>query len=147
MAAVAARYQAPIVLMHNRTDLNYDDLLTDMKSDLQESITICLEAGVKKGQIILDPGIGFAKTHENNLEVMRRLDEIVEIGYPVLLGTSRKSMIAKTLHLPVNERIEGTGATVCLGIAKGCRIIRVHDVKEMKRMAIMMDAMLGNEVE
>lgn len=95
----------------------------------------------------MDPGIGFAKTHENNLEVMRRLDEIVEIGYPVLLGTSRKSMIAKTLHLPVNERIEGTGATVCLGIAKGCRIIRVHDVKEMKRMAIMMDAMLGNEVE
>ncbi|MEB1805996.1 MAG: dihydropteroate synthase [Bacillaceae bacterium] len=146
MAGVAAAYDVPIILMHNRTNKNYVNLLEDMKRDLQESIDICHEAGVRDDQIILDPGIGFAKTYEHNLEVMRKLDEIVDLGYPVLLGTSRKSFIAKALDLPVDERVEGTGATVCLGIAKGCQIVRVHDVLEMSRMAKMMDAMLGKGV-
>ena len=145
MAAVAADYNVPIVLMHNRTDRNYHDLLTDIVSDLNESISIALEAGVSKENIILDPGIGFAKTYEENLEVMRHLDIIVNIGYPVLLGTSRKSMIGKALNLPTYDRVEGTGATVCLGIEKGCHIVRVHDVKPMKRMVQMMDAMLKGE--
>lgn len=142
MAELARDYDVPIVLMHNRDDMNYEDLIEDMKKDLQESIDICLKAGVKKEQIIIDPGIGFAKTYEHNLLVMKHLEKFHALGYPILLGTSRKSLIGKTLNLPVNERIEGTGATVCLGIAKGCHIVRVHDVKEMSRMAKMMDAML-----
>ncbi|OLO27404.1 dihydropteroate synthase [Alkalihalophilus pseudofirmus] len=146
MADVAATYDVPIILTHNRANTNYSNLLEDMKNDLQESIDICHKAGVNDDQIILDPGVGFAKTYEQNLEVMRRLDEIVALGYPVLLGTSRKSFIAKTLDLPVDQRVEGTGATVCLGVAKGCHIVRVHDVLEMSRMVKMMDAMLGKGV-
>ncbi|KYG33326.1 dihydropteroate synthase [Alkalihalobacillus trypoxylicola] len=145
MASVAAAYDVPIVLMHNRENAQYKDLINDMISDLNESIEICLHAGVKNENIILDPGIGFAKTYEENLRVMRHLDKIVEMEYPVLLGTSKKSLIAKTLDLPVDERLEGTGATVCYGVAQGCHIVRVHDVKEMKRMTKMMDAMLGSE--
>ncbi len=146
MARVAADYNVPIILMHNRVDPTYNDLMQDVILDLEESISICLDAGVPKEQIILDPGIGFAKTHEENLEVMRHLDQITGMGYPVLLGTSRKSLIAKTLQLPVDERVEGTGATVCYGIMKGCHIMRVHDVKEMFRMAKMMDALIGKEM-
>lgn len=143
MASVAAHFNVPIILMHNRHNKNYQNLMADIISDLKESIRICQNAGVKDEKIILDPGIGFAKTYEQNLEVMRKLDQIVDLGYPVLLGTSRKSFIGLTLDLPVNERMEGTGATVCLGIERGCQLIRVHDVKEMARMAKMMDAMLG----
>ncbi|WP_059103602.1 dihydropteroate synthase [Shouchella shacheensis] len=143
MASVAARSGAPICLMHNRKDKNYQSLMEDVVKDLQESIDLCLDAGVQHEQIWLDPGIGFAKSYEDNLAVMRQLEVITALDYPVLLGTSRKSFIAKTLDLPVDERVEGTGATVCLGIAKGCQIVRVHDVKEISRMATMMDAMLG----
>ncbi len=143
MARVAAKYDVPIILMHNRTNTDYGDLLEDMINDVQESIDICRRAGVKEDKIILDPGIGFAKTYEQNLEAMRRMDEFTALGYPVLLGTSRKSLISKTLNLPPSERVEGTGATVCLGIEKGCNIVRVHDVLEMSRMATMMDVMLG----
>ncbi|WP_078556531.1 dihydropteroate synthase [Bacillus alkalicellulosilyticus] len=146
IAKVAAEFDVPIVLMHNRENRLYGDLMEDMKSDLLESISICREAGVQDEQIILDPGIGFAKSYEQNLEVMRRLDELATLNYPLLLGTSRKSFIAKTLDLPVDERVEGTGATVCLGIQKGCNIVRVHDVLEMSRMAKMMDAMLAKGV-
>jgi dihydropteroate synthase len=146
MADVAAYNNVPIILMHNRVNPTYNDLMQDVISDLEESISICIDAGVPMGNIILDPGIGFAKTHEENLEVMRHLDQIVNMGYPVLLGTSRKSLIAKTLQLPVDERVEGTGATVCFGIMKGCHIMRVHDVKEMSRMAKMMDALIGKEL-
>jgi dihydropteroate synthase len=146
MAQVAFETGAEIILMHNRDNKDYGDLLEDMKRDIDESIALCHRAGVSDDKIMIDPGIGFAKTYEQNLEAMRRLDEFVAIGYPVLLGTSRKSFIAKTLDLPVDERVEGTGATVCLGIAKGCEIIRVHDVVEMSRMAKMMDAMLGGVV-
>lgn len=142
MAHLAAQYDVPIILMHNRDNMDYDDLIADMKQDLQESIDLCLNAGVKKGNIVIDPGIGFAKTYEHNLIVMNRLEEFQTLGYPILLGTSRKSFIAKTLNLPVDERVEGTGATICLGIAKGSNIIRVHDVLQMSRMAKMMDAMV-----
>ncbi|QDI91536.1 dihydropteroate synthase [Salicibibacter halophilus] len=143
MAAVAAEKEVPIILTHNREQAAYDDLISDLISDLMESVDLCIAAGVKQSNIIVDPGIGFGKSHEDNLETMRRLDEIVELGYPVLLGTSRKSIIAKTLDLPAHERVEGTGATVSLGIERGCDIVRVHDVKEMARTVRMMDAMLG----
>lgn len=143
IAAVAAEYDAPIVLMHNRHNQDYQSFVNDVLVDLEESIAISVKAGVKKDKIILDPGIGFAKNLKYNLEMMRNLDKIVALGYPVLLGTSKKSMIGKVLDLPVSERLEGTGATVCFGIQKGCQIIRVHDVKEMSRMARMMDALMG----
>jgi dihydropteroate synthase len=142
IAEVAARYNVPIILMHNRDNMDYTDFFSDMVRDLRESVQIALQAGVRQEQIILDPGIGFAKRLEHNLEAMRRLDDLVALGYPVLLGTSRKSMIGKILDLPVEERVEGTAATVALGVAKGCHIVRVHDVKEMKRVVTMMDAML-----
>lgn len=142
MAETAAHFGVPIILMHNRTDMNYGHFFSDLVRDLRESIEIAHRAGVKDEQIILDPGIGFAKSLEQNLEAMRRLDDLVALGYPVLLGTSRKSMIGRVLDLPVNERLEGTAATVALGVAKGCDIVRVHDVKEMKRVVTMMDAML-----
>ncbi|QSB50337.1 dihydropteroate synthase [Parageobacillus toebii] len=147
MAEVAAFYDVPIILMHNRHDLQYRDLISDMISDLMESVAIAKRAGVRDENIILDPGIGFAKILEHNLEVMRRLDEFAKLGYPLLLGTSRKRFIGHVLDLPVNERVEGTGATVCLGIVKGAHIVRVHDVLPIARMAKMMDAMLGKGVE
>ncbi len=143
MAKVAAAYDVPIILMHNRETPQYNDLMTDIVNDLEESIQICLRAGVKEDRIILDPGIGFAKTYEENLLVMRHVSRVTDMGYPVLLGTSRKSIIAKTLDLPVDERMEGTGATVCYGIDKGCDIVRVHDIKPISRMVKMMDAMIG----
>lgn len=143
MAQVVASTGAPIILMHNRHDLNYSDLMADLLQDLQASIDLVLEAGSQENQIILDPGIGFAKTYQHNLAVMRQLEQVVNLGYPVLLGTSRKSMIGQTLSLPPEERLEGTLATVCLGISKGCKIVRVHDVKEVARVAKMMDAMLN----
>nr|WP_252313753.1 dihydropteroate synthase [Sinobaca sp. H24] len=145
MAAAAAACDVPIILMHNRHNMEYTDLLEDMKKDIFESVNICKKAGVKEEYIILDPGIGFAKTYAQNLEVMRRMREFTELGYPVLLGSSRKSLIAKTLELPSAERVEGTAATVSLGIERGCSIVRVHDVLEMKRTALMMDAMLRKE--
>lgn len=142
MAEVAAKWDVPIILMHNRTNTDYIDFYGDFLNDLHESVKIAKAAGVKEGKIILDPGIGFAKSLEQNLETMRRLDELVALGYPVLLATSRKSMIGKVLDLPVDQRVEGTAATVALGIERGCHMVRVHDVKEMKRVAKMMDAML-----
>ncbi|MFK3939504.1 dihydropteroate synthase [Alkalihalobacillus sp. NPDC078783] len=143
MAKVAAQNGASIILMHNRSNREYGNFMQDVLSDLKESIALCKEAGVSDEQIILDPGVGFVKSYEQNLEVIRRLDEIAKLGYPVLLGVSRKSFISKALDLPVDDRLEGTGAANCLGISKGASIIRVHDVKEMGRMAKMMDALLG----
>lgn len=142
MPAVAAELQVPIILMQNRQERDYHQLIPDMISDLFESITLVKRAGVKDENIILDPGIGFAKTFEDNIEVMQKLDHFHTLGYPLLLGTSRKRFIGHVLDLPAEERMEGTGATVCLGIQKGCHIVRVHDVKEIARMAKMMDAML-----
>lgn len=146
IAKVAAEFNVPIILMHNRKERHYHNLIEDMISDLKESVRIAIEAGVKEENIVLDPGIGFAKTFEDNLEVMRHLDRICSLKYPVLLGTSRKSFIGHVLDLPPVERVEGTGATVCLGIERGCQFVRVHDVKEIARMAKMMDAMLGKGV-
>ncbi|MEH7390642.1 dihydropteroate synthase [Bacillus sp. JJ1503] len=146
MAGVAADLQVPIILMHNRKNIDYTDFYRDVVNDLFESITLVKNAGVKDENIILDPGIGFAKGLTYDLEMMKNLDKLVSIGYPVLLGTSRKSMVGKVLDLPVEERLEGTGATVCYGIEKGCQIIRIHDVKEMKRMAVMMDALVGKGI-
>lgn len=145
MAEVAAQTDAPIILMHNRENKDYVVLIDDMLRNLKESLAIAHQAGVKDENIILDPGIGFAKTYEHNLEVMRSLEQFVQLGYPVLLGTSRKLMIGKTLNLPVEERVEGTISTVCLGIMKGCHIVRVHDVEKVNRAVKMMDAMLGKE--
>lgn len=143
MAKIAARTNVPIVLMHNRNNEDYDSFFRDCMNDLYESVALVKAAGVKDENIIVDPGIGFAKDFNGNMEMMRHLDKLVAFGYPVLLGTSKKRMIGTVLDLPVNERMEGTGATVCYGIQKGCQIVRVHDVKEISRMAKMMDALMG----
>ncbi|OAT84815.1 dihydropteroate synthase [Bacillus sp. MKU004] len=143
MAAAAAEKGVPIILMHNREDKEYEVFMRDAVQDLQESIFLVKKAGVKDEQIILDPGIGFAKSFEQNLEMMRNVDTLVSLGYPVLYATSRKRVIGHVLDLPVEERMEGTGATVCWGIQKGCQLVRVHDVKEMARMAKMTDALMG----
>lgn len=147
MAAVAADYNVPIILMHNRHDRDYSFFIRDVLNDLYESITIAKQAGVRDEQIILDPGIGFAKDFNENILMMQNLDTLTALGYPVLLGTSKKSVIGQALDLPVTERMEGTGATVCFGIQKGCQIIRIHDVKEMSRMAKMMDVLMGKGVK
>ena len=143
MATVAAKYDVPYIIMHNRDNMDYSSFMRDALSDLYESIQMAKRAGVRDEKIIIDPGIGFAKDLQLNLEMMRNLDTLVALGYPVLLATSRKSMIGAVLDLPANERMEGTGATVCYGIQKGCQMVRVHDVKEMARMAKMMDALVG----
>jgi len=140
IAEVAAKYNVPCCLMHNRDNKNYNDLIQDLLKDLEESIQIALRSGVKKENIILDPGIGFAKSHEDNLKTMNNLEKLNSLGYPVLLGTSRKSMIGLTLNLPVDQRLEGTLATTTIGIMKGCEFIRVHDIKENKRVCDMTDA-------
>lgn len=147
MAKVAAEFDVPIILQHNRQQQDYAYFIRDVFNDLYKSVGLARMAGVKPENIILDPGIGFAKSHEQNIEIMQNLDTMVSLGYPVLLGTSRKSIIGNVLGLPVNERLEGTGATICYGIQKGCQLIRVHDVKEMARMAKMMDALNGKETD
>ncbi|WML55733.1 dihydropteroate synthase [Neobacillus sp. PS3-12] len=143
MAAVIAELNVPIILMHNRTNRDYQHFIRDALNDLYESIMLVKNAGVKDENIILDPGIGFAKDYSEDIEMMRNLDKLVATGYPVLLATSRKRMIGNATSLPVDQRVEGTGATVCYGIQKGCQMVRVHDVKEIARMAKMMDALLG----
>lgn len=142
MAAAAAEYGCPIIISHNRQARDYVDLVPDVLADLQESIGIAHAAGVADDQIWLDPGIGFAKTYEDNLDLLGRLSELTALGYPVLLGTSRKGFIRQTLNLPVGELIEGTASTVTLGIAQGCQIMRVHDVGAIKRTALMTDAIV-----
>lgn len=140
IAEVAAKYNVPCCLMHNRENRDYKNLIEDILKDLRESIEIALKAGVRKENIMLDPGIGFAKDYQQNLRVMKELERLKGLQYPVLLGTSRKSMIGNALDLPVDERVEGTIATTVIGILKGCDFVRVHDVRENKRAAIMTDA-------
>lgn len=142
MASVCAEYRVPVVVMHNRRDTNYRHLMEEILAFLADSIRIGVEAGISREKIIVDPGIGFGKTYEQNLEVLKSLKELKTLGQPILLGTSRKSVIGKTLDLPVDERVEGTAATVALGIASGVDIVRVHDVKEMVRVARMSDAIV-----
>lgn len=144
IAVVAAKYNVPIILMHNREVAQYDNRLQDdMQADLEESIAIAEAAGVPKAHIWLDPGIGFAKDTSENIIAMQNLQSIARMGYPVLLGTSRKSLIGNVLNIPVKERLAGTLATVCYGIERGCHLIRVHDVKENVEAAKMMDVLIG----
>lgn len=142
IAQVAAKYAVPCCLMHNRKNRQYSSFIEDVIKDLQESINIAINAGVKKENIITDPGVGFAKDYEQNLQILNQLDKIKLMGYPVLLGTSRKSVIGKTLDLPVEQRVEGTVATSVIGIQKGCDFVRVHDVLENKRACVMADAII-----
>jgi len=158
LASVAAKHKVPVILMHNRSNpasvevraqlgnayigAEYDDLLEDVKRELMDSVRLAGQAGIESERIILDPGIGFGKTVSHNLELIRRLDEIRALGYPVLLGSSRKSFIGFTLDLPPDQRIEGTSATVCVGITRGADIIRVHDVEHMVRVTRMTDAIV-----
>lgn len=143
MANVAAKYNVPCVLMHNRENKPYEDLMKDVIFDLAESINIALDAGVKRENIILDPGICFAKTLEENLIVMNNLEKLKVFELPILLGTSRKSMIGLSLDLPVDQRVEGTVATSVIGAMKGCAFVRVHDVLENKRACKMTDIILS----
>ena len=147
MAGVAAKYDIPCCIMHNRdTKMRpYNDFIEDVINDLKGCINIGLSAGLKRDKIITDPGIGFGKTLEENLIMMNNLECLKCLGCPVLLGTSRKSMIGLTLDLPVEERLEGTIATTVLGIMKGCSIIRVHDVKENHRALKMTKAILNTQ--
>ena len=158
LASVAAKYNVPVILMHNRSNpasvevreklggayigSEYKNLIEDVKRELLECVALAKNAQIAESHIILDPGVGFGKTREHNLELIDRLDEIRKLGYPVLLGTSRKSFIGFTLDLPADQRVEGTAATVAVGITRGADIIRVHDVKEMARVAKMTDAIV-----
>ena len=158
LAKVASETGVPVILMHNRSTPNnaaikdqlggryigveYDNLLEDVKRELMESVNLAHKAGISDQQIILDPGIGFGKTVEQNLALLNHLDEIRALGYPVLLGPSRKSFIGYTLDLPPEDRVEGTAAAVSVGITRGADIIRVHDVREMMRTVRMTDAIV-----
>lgn len=141
MAHIAANYDVPVCIMHNRsTGTDYENLIEDIMSDLSESISIALKAGVKEEKIIIDPGIGFAKTWEQNLLVIRHLHEFRRLGYPVLLGASRKSFIGRVLGLEVHDRLEGTLAVTAAGVMSGADIVRVHDVLQNARVARMTDS-------
>jgi dihydropteroate synthase len=158
LAHVAAKYKTPVILMHNRSNpasvdvreklgnayigSEYQDLIEDVKNELLGSVALAKHAGVDESRIVLDPGIGFGKTREHNLDLINRLGEVRSLGYPTLLGPSRKSFIGFTLDLPPDQRVEGTAATVSVGITRGADIIRVHDVKEMARVAKMTDAIV-----
>jgi len=162
LADIAAKYKAPVILMHNRSNpasvevraqlgnayigSEYQNLIEDVKRELLLSVGLAKKAGIDESHIILDPGVGFGKTREHNLELINRLDEIRMLGYPVLLGASRKSFIGFTLDLPADQRVEGTAATVAIGIARGADIVRVHDVKEMARVAKMTDAIVRSNL-
>ncbi|MCI8275315.1 MAG: dihydropteroate synthase [Lachnospiraceae bacterium] len=142
MARVIARTGAACCLMHNRNEPVYENYLEDVKADLLRSVELARQAGVAEDKIILDPGMGFGKTYEHNLILMNRLEILNGLGYPVLLGTSRKSMIGLTLDLPATDRVEGTLVTTVMGVMKGCAFVRVHDVKENARAIRMTEAIL-----
>lgn len=142
MAEIIAKYHKPCCLMHNRDNMDYQNFMEEVTADLKESVTIAENAGIQKDKIILDPGVGFAKSYEQNLEVIRRMGELRALGYPLLLGTSRKSVIGLTLDLPVNERLEGTLVTTVMAVEQGCAFVRVHDVLENARAIQMAEAIL-----
>jgi dihydropteroate synthase len=158
MAGVLAKHNAPVILMHNRSNpasvevrkqlgnayiaAEYNNLMEDVMRDLLDSIQLAKQAGVSDEHIILDPGIGFGKTVTQNLDLINQLHEIRSLGYPVLLGPSRKSFIGFTLDLPPDQRVEGTAAAVCVGITRGADLIRVHDLPQMARVAKMTDALV-----
>lgn len=142
MAGVIAKHDVACCLMHNREQAQYQKFLPDVLMDLEKSISIARMAGIEKDQIILDPGVGFGKTYEMNLEIIKEINRLKALGYPLLLGTSRKSVIGLTLDLPSDQREEGTLATTVLGILRGCAFVRVHDVKGNKRAIQMTEAIL-----
>lgn len=140
MAELAARYDVPVCLMHNRNNTEYDDFVNDVAADLKKCLAVAKKYNIKPENILLDPGIGFGKTYEQNLILLDHLETVCELGYPVLLGASRKSVIGLTLELPVTEREEGTIATTVLGAMKGCSFVRVHDVRANARALQMTEA-------
>ena len=142
MAALIANSGASCCLTHNREDMQYREFMRDLLDGLMESADIAKAAGVKADKIILDPGVGFAKTYEMDLEAINKLDMIAELGYPVMLGVSRKSVVGTTLGLTVDDRLEGTLAATVVGVMRGCSFVRVHDVKETKRAITMTEAIL-----
>lgn len=146
MADVIARAGVPCCLMHNRKQIDYIDFQSDMINDLIESVEIAKGAGIAGNRIILDPGIGFAKTYEMNLQAINGLDKIRDLGYPALLGVSRKSVIGTALGLPETERLEGSLAAVVIGMIRGCAFVRVHDVRETKLTVTMAEAILGRDI-
>ena len=157
LANVISQYDAPVILMHNLSKTSavetnerlgasyqgadYSNFMEEIKNDLLESVSLALRAGISKENIILDPGIGFGKTVEQNLVLINRLDEIKALGYPILIGPSRKSFLGRILDLPVEERLEGTAASIAVGITRGADIVRVHDVKQMARIIKVTDAL------
>lgn len=145
MAEVIAKSGLACCLMHNRDNTEYRNFMEDVKQDLRETIALAKAAKIADDKIILDPGVGFAKSYENNLEVIRRLKEFNELKYPVLLGTSRKSVIGLTLDLPAAERVEGTIVTTVMAVEAGCMFVRVHDVKENHRAIQMAEAILDRK--
>ena len=145
VAELTAQYGAACCLMHNRHEPVYQNFLEDMVKDMEICVKIARDAGVSDDKIILDPGVGFGKTYEMNLSAIRHVDVLHRLGFPILLGTSRKSVIGLTLELPADQRVEGTLATTVIGVLKGCAFVRVHDVKENKRVIQMTEAVLGGE--
>lgn len=143
MASLIASTGLPCCLMHNRERAEYKNFMADVAADLAETVQIAEQAGIGDDKIILDPGVGFGKSYENNLEIMNSLETLHMFGYPILLGTSRKSVIGLTLDLPVTERLEGTLVTTVIAVMKGCSFVRVHDVKENVRTIKMAEAILG----
>ena len=154
LAELAVKQNIPIILMSNQRDVggydatsgrdtaNYSDVMTEVIISLRKSVALAQQAGVLKENIIIDPGIGFGKTWQQDIEIIRRLRELEAIGLPILIGTSRKSLIKMVLNLPANQRVEGTAATVAVSITNGADIVRVHDVKQMARVCKMTDAII-----
>ena len=142
MARIIAENQVACCLMHNRKEASYKSFLEDVVVDVKESVSIALDAGVAKDKIMVDPGVGFAKNYEHNLEILRKIDVLGTLGYPVLLGVSRKSVIGLTLDLTVSERLNGTLALSAYGMMKGCSFLRVHDIKANREVVKMMEAIL-----
>lgn len=143
MADVIASHEVACCLMHNRDNAAYTDFRKELLEDLKETIALAKAAGIADGKILLDPGVGFAKSYQNNLEAIHFLEELHSLSYPILLGTSRKSVIGLSLDLPATERVEGTLVTTVMAVEKGCAFVRVHDVKENYRAIQMTEAILG----
>ena len=143
VAELTAKYDAACCLMHNRREPVYNDFFADVLDDLKASVAIAEAAGVPREKIMVDPGVGFAKTYEQNLLCIRELERFHALGLPVLLGTSRKSVIGLTLDLPADQRVEGTLVTTVMAVMQGCAYVRVHDVKENRRAIAMTEAILG----
>jgi dihydropteroate synthase len=143
MAAVIAKHHLPCCLMHNREEAVYQNFSEEIKADLRYILDIAAKAGIDRDKIILDPGVGFGKTYENNLETIAHLDSLKELGCPLLLGTSRKSVIGLTLQVPPEERVIGTVTTSVFGVIQGCAFLRVHDIRANAEAVKMAEAILG----